>query len=118
MARGVANTAAGAVLLKERLKTSLTGTLQSIDTAAHTLSLSTAAGDHRKLSYSESLTVWMGTQASKITDLQPGMRLKLRIHYEESGDELITEIKKYDKSLKRSSRNSKRRTNPTLTKPR
>ncbi len=98
MARGVADTEADAVLLSERLKSTLSGTLQSIDSSKHTLILTTAAGDHRMLSFPENVNVWIGSKAAKISDLQPGMHLKIRMHGDSTGEELITEIKKDDKS--------------------
>lgn len=109
MARGVADTPSGAALLKERLKTTISGSLISIDSNTHKLKISTSSGDHRELSFADTVNIWIGTKPATFADLQPGNHLKLRIHSDDTGEEIISEIKKDVKLPKRSQHIPKKR---------
>jgi hypothetical protein len=92
MARAVADTNAGAVQEKERLATSVHGTIASVDMAAHKLVMQTVAGDTRSLAFGEDTEVVRSSKPQPLSTLRPGLHVAARIRHEAGGDETVWRI--------------------------
>jgi hypothetical protein len=79
-ARAVADSAPAATVLKERVGTSVRGTIRALDSTAHTLTLITTVHDTRILTCEVELEVLRGGKPLAWTDLKVGQSVSARLH--------------------------------------
>jgi hypothetical protein len=92
MARAVADSTAGAAQEKERLATSVHGTITAVDSAAHKLTLATTAGDTRSLAYTDETEVVLAGKPLTLASLKTGQHAAARVRHEAGGDEVVWRI--------------------------
>lgn len=109
MARAVADTNTGADTEKERLATSVHGTIQSVDSQAHKLTMKTLAGDTRSLAYTDETEFISNRKLMPLAMLKSGLKVTARIKHLEGDDEIAWRIT-IDSA-------STRKTSPTKKKP-
>lgn len=88
MARVVADTPAGATLMKERQASSVHGVVKSLDTTQKNLTLATVAGDTRTLRYTDTTELKQGGKTLPLTALKAGLRVAARVKRDVMGDEI------------------------------
>jgi hypothetical protein len=92
MASVVADNAQGAAIGKERKATSVHGVIQTLDSAMHTLTLKTEAGDTRILTYTETTEVHQNSKTLPLTSLKVGQSVGTRIRHEDDDKEIVWSI--------------------------
>jgi hypothetical protein len=92
MARAVADSTGGAAQEKERLATSVHGTVAGIDTAAHKLTLRTLAGDTRNFAFDDETELVASGKQQPIGTLKAGAHVAVRVRHEAGGEELVWRI--------------------------
>jgi hypothetical protein len=79
MATAVSDGAEGAALLKERTKTSVPGTVRSLDAAKHILLLHTAAGEDREIALAPDVIVRQAAKDVPLTSVHAGQLVSVRL---------------------------------------
>lgn len=91
-ARVVVDSAGGAAQVKESLARILSGTVQSIDRAAHTVTLQTKAGSKRTLHYTEATEVRQGSQELSLEAIKPGQHVSAHLKHDSEGEDSLARL--------------------------
>lgn len=92
MAIAVSDTAADAARLKERARSTVSGTVRSFDLATKTLAVLTAAGDDRRFSLDAGVVIRMASKPVPVSALRPGAPVTVHFRRTLEGDEAAFQI--------------------------
>ncbi|MGC8667437.1 MAG: DUF5666 domain-containing protein [Chthonomonadales bacterium] len=92
MAAAVADTPAFAARLKERTRSTVTGTIAAVDPTKRELTLHTLAGDERQVKLAADCVVREAARDVKTTFLRPGLRVTVHLRRDAEGEQTATRI--------------------------
>jgi hypothetical protein len=92
MATAVSDLAEMTARLKERTRSSVSGTVKACDPAKRTLSLRSVAGDERDFSMADDCLVRLASRDVPLTSLRAGQSVTLHLKRDEEGEQIITRI--------------------------
>lgn len=92
MATAVADSSAGAAVLKERAKTTVSGTVKAIDHTKRLLQIRSAAGDDRDLVLAPDVVVRLGSKDVPITSVHSGQPVSVHLSRNSENDVVASRI--------------------------
>lgn len=110
MAAAVADTPEFAARLKERTRSTVTGTIAAVDLQKSECTLHTVAGDERVLKLAPDCVVREASRDVKVTNLRPGLRVSAHLSRDAVGEVTVTRITIQKRKILPP-------TSPTLAKP-